>query len=89
MKVLFVFLSQVTDSCQANKVVHSLSASVMFVFFDHWANCNEWEESHFFALRNKTILKHFIALENDAPSKDTICRVMGMIYLYRVQCFLQ
>ncbi|MGC6767990.1 transposase family protein [Enterococcus sp. LJL128] len=59
------------------------------MFFCYLVNCNEWEESHFFALRNKTILKHFISLENGVPSKDTICRVMGMIYLYRVQDCLQ
>lgn len=79
MNEMYYFLTEITDTRQSGKLVHSLADVILITFFATMAKANLWTEIYLFAERYEGILTQLLHLKNGIPSKDTIQRVMSLI----------
>ena len=67
------------DSRQQSKVRHKLKDILVITLFATFADADDWVEIGMFAKIHEAYLRKYIALENGAPSHDTIQRAMAMM----------
>jgi len=80
------------DSRQQSKVRHKLKDILVITLFATFADADDWVEIGMFAKIHEAYLRKYIALENGAPSHDTIQRAMAMMspgLLQRIQAQFQ
>ena len=80
MDDLIMKANEIEDSRQQWKVKHNLLYILIIVMLSVLTGHNDFEEMVIFAEARIEILKKYIKLENGIPHKDTIKRVIAIIY---------
>lgn len=79
MEGLLKFLDLIPDEREQHKVLHKLKDIIIIVLFAKFANADDWQEIHYFAVIHEKLLREYIGLENGIPSHDTIERNFAVI----------